>query len=1429
MGLNSHERVHRMENESVLERILNGEEEPKDLPLPLLQHITRYFSEERRIGHGGFGVVYKGVLRSGVIVAVKRIDVNEHTIDDKLFLREFNTLRKINHRNVVRFLGFCSNSYQTPLKDAHSEEINLANVRERLLCFEYISGGSLDMHITDELRGLEWEIRYDIIIGICKGLRYLHEEKRIIHMDLKPANILLDGIHMVPKITDFGLSRPNKKSHTMGLRFGTRGYLAPEYEKAGKTSVKSDIYSLGAIIIELVTGCMGIPDKHNVLRRWRHRWSKPPSLIQYRQVTKCIDLAVWCRQQEPGHRPSISEIISTLTESESMDVHIDQISPCFDEDDMLGIKPLELQLPFELNKDISCFTVELTNDTRSCIAFNIQLPSGQQYYAQPDRGIVQPGSKYGVRITVQAQYAHEHDHVDKFIVQSMKVSDCLGDKVITESMFHEEPGKVVDEVNLLVVYEPTKADRNFTSSDDTNMPAEEVPEMIKRKIVESPSGKVKGGSSEKVDVAFMDINSRPRGQFKKQTKHRILYPIQSFSHQSPTNMTFLEKESDRVVDVTRGAMGSLLHKLGKLVTEDYNLENSMKREVEYFSQELTRIHLDLPKMGKVDGLKLWVNEVREMSYKIEDMVDSFMVDIEPHSSRSGFGDLTHEGLKLLGIDMITHRDIGDVISDIKDQVQAMAYKQNKYNFDVKNVVASTTINAPIDPRMSIYINKEQLVGIEARRDDVIRLFEEDIDVSKQGLVIVSIVGLGGLGKTTLARAVYDKLKAQYHYIAFIPVGQNPDVKKLLVNILITFGNKFNAVDVGLEVWQLVAKIQDLLEDKRYLIVIDDIWDCEAWGIIGSAFPRNKYHSRVITTTRIERVARACCEGESKNVYWMKPLGEEDSRRLFLRRIFGPVKDCPDAQKEIATDILKRCGGMPLAINSVASLLAGEPESTWDYARKTLGAMTEGDDHEKMKKILDLSYIHLPDYLKTCMLYVCMYPEDREIDKKYLLRQWVAEGFVHVSASGGLDAEDVAEKYLKELINRCLIQPGKIDYNNEVLSCRVHDIILDLMRSKSTEMNFSHLIDGSKYVTEAHGQIRRVSVQCDCKKDMRILETINIGSLSHVRSAKYCPVRDVKLSEGGIVLPDGIDRLKSLRTLEGVDVGRSSVENIKGISKLTNLTTLHVYVRGNIEGPDMLHLDALHSSICILSSSLKVLTFELGYFSVNVPAVWGSRTLFPRGSHIRELDLRACKFERCPKWIGQLHHLYKFTILVREVADSVSIVAGLPSLCCFKLLIESHMRSSQKEESVVIPGGRAFKALKHLSFYCQMAKLTFEAGAMPKLEKLQILFGDDMVGPESIPVGIQHLPAGILKYIWLRVASVLEVYEDHDHYCHYMSVSSQEYLEQGQRTVRALLKGAFKPHHPAAGFRICFDRSVSDKDAGDEDQDNGKLDGNILPP
>ncbi|KAF7104956.1 hypothetical protein CFC21_105816 [Triticum aestivum] len=424
----------------VLEHILDGREKPRNLSFTFLKNITENFSEDREIGHGGFATVYKGVLPNGN-VAVKRIR-NSHSINETLFCREVDSLLNIEHKNVVRFLGFCASTEQTAIQIEGSKQHIYAEIRERLLCFEYISNGSLQKYITDELRGLEWNTRYGIIRGIC------------------------EDNDMAPKITDFGLSRLDEKTKTMSeYRLGSFRYCAPEYLHQGKMSFKSDMYSLGVIIIELVTGEKVIPhnNNNNVLRRWRHRWKKSgkETPLVYQQVAKCIKIGLLCQEQDPSKRPFIWDMIHDIRETEgingktsnSYEHSFGQIIPYL-EDDMLGIEPLELHFPFELNKQMSC-ALQLTNETNSYIAFNIQNTSPLSYCTKPQKDIMPPQSKCTIEITMQLQgkapgYMHR---TNELTVWSTKLNDSLAVEDITTNMFINEAVNTVDEVNLDVAFD----------------------------------------------------------------------------------------------------------------------------------------------------------------------------------------------------------------------------------------------------------------------------------------------------------------------------------------------------------------------------------------------------------------------------------------------------------------------------------------------------------------------------------------------------------------------------------------------------------------------------------------------------------------------------------------------------------------------------------------------------------------------------------------------------------------------------------------------------------------------------------------------------------------------------------------------------------------------------------------------------------------
>ncbi|CAL4979965.1 unnamed protein product [Urochloa decumbens] len=296
-----------MESSNILELILDGKEEPTCVPLHILEEITSSFSNGRVIGRGGFGVVYKGFLRNGV-VAVKKSSSMPATQEDE-FDREVKNMLTVQHENIIRFLGYCSNIHKIYVR--HEGKLTQANVLDTMLCFEFASNGSLRKHINGDTI-LEWHTRYKIIKGVCEGLHYLHRNK-IIHRDLKPENILLDE-HNKPKIADFGLSKTLEDGATKAItksNTASEWYIAPEFRSGGVESYEYDIYSLGIIIIEIVTGSREKPNVEDVSRYWMERTA------HLSQVETCIKIAIHCVNPERKKRPTIKEIVEKLNNMET--------------------------------------------------------------------------------------------------------------------------------------------------------------------------------------------------------------------------------------------------------------------------------------------------------------------------------------------------------------------------------------------------------------------------------------------------------------------------------------------------------------------------------------------------------------------------------------------------------------------------------------------------------------------------------------------------------------------------------------------------------------------------------------------------------------------------------------------------------------------------------------------------------------------------------------------------------------------------------------------------------------------------------------------------------------------------------------------------------------------------------------------------------
>ncbi|TVU26830.1 hypothetical protein EJB05_29395, partial [Eragrostis curvula] len=291
--------------------LLDESVEPTNLPISLLESITNDFSDDNVIGEGGFAVVYKGELQNGT-VAVKKLNA-ALDLDENKFIKEAGCLIRVKHKNIVRFLGYCADAQGKMLN--FDRKMVIAEERQRLLCFELVPKGSLDKYRHDASRGLEWRTRYHILKGICEGLHYLHQHN-IVHLDLKPANILLDN-DMKPKIADFGISKCFDENQTRAMTSnvsGSLGYMSPESHN-GVITLKSDIYSLGVIIMEILAGQKDWPGLENVLESWSTRLETAEDRL-LGPVRICAEIGIECINFNRRMRPDTKHIIERLDEME---------------------------------------------------------------------------------------------------------------------------------------------------------------------------------------------------------------------------------------------------------------------------------------------------------------------------------------------------------------------------------------------------------------------------------------------------------------------------------------------------------------------------------------------------------------------------------------------------------------------------------------------------------------------------------------------------------------------------------------------------------------------------------------------------------------------------------------------------------------------------------------------------------------------------------------------------------------------------------------------------------------------------------------------------------------------------------------------------------------------------------------------------------
>ncbi|PIN17867.1 Apoptotic ATPase [Handroanthus impetiginosus] len=513
--------------------------------------------------------------------------------------------------------------------------------------------------------------------------------------------------------------------------------------------------------------------------------------------------------------------------------------------------------------------------------------------------------------------------------------------------------------------------------------------------------------------------------------------------------------------MAESAVSFLFGQLSVWLQEEQKLLVGFKEEVELIHGEIGQMRAFLKvadtKEERDPQLKEWVRQVREIAYDAEDVLERYMLQFAHHDTHGFRGYLKKIYAPLKNLK--ARRQIASEIKAIRLKLENASKRQQTFSdtYPVMNQGSSST-SARYDGRGDALLLEEvDVIGIEKPKE----LLLTWLSSINSGLKVISVVGMAGLGKTTLVKKVFDdaSVKMKFDHHAWITVSESFNVENLLQNMI-----KRLLKDVkqpppqGLEAMMaddMREFIYNFLQNKNYIIVLDDIWKIDAWEAVRYAFPRRTTHGRgcIIITTRISSIADASCSESNGHVYKLEPLPEEKSRELFYKKAF-PTDSCPPDLEEISESILNRCEGLPLAIVVIGSLLATKNNKIeeWEMFYRSVGSELEGDHLKRISILLSLSFYDLPYYLKACFLYLSNFPKDQLIQKGRVIRLWTAEGFVE--AKQGKIMEEIAEGYMNELLNRSLIQVSETFDDGRPRNFRIHDLLREYIIPKAREQNMA---------------------------------------------------------------------------------------------------------------------------------------------------------------------------------------------------------------------------------------------------------------------------------------------------------------------------------------------------------------------------------------
>ncbi|KAK9287387.1 hypothetical protein L1049_015805 [Liquidambar formosana] len=503
-------------------------------------------------------------------------------------------------------------------------------------------------------------------------------------------------------------------------------------------------------------------------------------------------------------------------------------------------------------------------------------------------------------------------------------------------------------------------------------------------------------------------------------------------------------------------VSSAVKLLGDLLIQEAKFLYGVRGKVELMRNELELMQSFLQDADRWqdvnESVRNWVSQIREVAYHAKDVIETFALNIESRSRRGGMPDALKryacvcyeaEEIHKFGseIETITTR-----ISNLTRSLQTYGIKSRTEGEGSSSVYATQR-----EWRQSYsHVVEEYTVGLdEDVKILVARLLNQD-----EPCLLVSICGMGGLGKTTLAKKIFHHkdIRRQFHGFAWAYISQQCQRRDVWEGILFELTTPSRKEIKELRDEEVARKLYQVLQEKKCLVILDDIWRSDTWDSLSPAFPTAEVGSKMLFTTRNKEVALYAHKKASQ--------GNHD-----------PDFKISEEMKKFVREMVGKCAGLPLAIIVLGGVLTTKHTlNDWKMVHENIGLHLRGKGHEhhrlEVDKVLTLSYNELPYQLKPCFLHLSQFPEDFEIPTKKLIRMWIAEGMASPMREGEETLEDVADRYLGELLDRCMIQVGARGSTGRVKTCRLHDLMRDLCLSKADEENFVkiiHLEDRNKQV------------------------------------------------------------------------------------------------------------------------------------------------------------------------------------------------------------------------------------------------------------------------------------------------------------------------------------------------------------------------------